>query len=910
MLVTCFLYTRPARNTFQCITRQLVGFLIALCWAVSVSSAEHTAKVYRFDIPALPVQQALRQVAQQTGHHLLVSSELIEPLKSQALRGEYTVLSALAVLLKGTGLSGGLTEHGVIVVRTPKAQGTITSGEEMMEIKSKIKSKKKVLASVISFFMGANSAVLYAQEDSSAEVEWLLEEIVVTATRRETSLQETAISISVLDSSTIESKNLVSMSDFLRTTPGVSMIDRGPGRNGVFVRGVIADPQNGGAFIGPTTGIYFKDTSLSHRGVFGSSDIKMIDMARVEVLRGPQGTLYGAGSMGGTVRNIPNSPDLESLSGKVTLGYSNTADSGGDNTKIEGVLNVPLIEDQLAIRVVGYRHANDGYINNIAGSDPVLQASSIAYGAESLATNKSNVGGDTYEGGRLSVLWQPNDNFNASLTYLTQDLEQEGIAEVELDKGTYEQARYQFGGALVDGIGGGIDGGEGLINDTDLTILDLEYDMGWASVVSASSWLEVDMTRARTLGVFFGGHPPIFQQDTFESDVFSQELRLVSSLDGPIQFVAGLYYSDLETRNSVNVVWGGDPGLNDIHPNPIFAAWSDSGTVTQKALFGELSYEINDSLELTLGARVFEYENEGTVFHPPGLFSGPNLIEATNKADDDGSTYKLNLAYTPGEDVLLYATWSEGFRPGLAFESREASASICDIDNDGIFDGTGVPIDTNHTDADTIESFELGGKVSFADSRVIINTSLYRNVWDSMPFTVVGDCGLTIRSNVGESVTEGLEIEGTFYLRPNLKVGLGVALTNAELTVDTPTVGAVIDGVFVGAVDGDRLPGSPEKSFNLGVEYDFDLIGHSSYVRADYAWVDEFYNNFKQVGTAAGGYSQVNMKAGVEIDQFNIAVHIVNLTNSDDYTWVDNSLPGYANRLRPRTIGVDLSYNF
>ena len=893
MLVTCFLYTRPARNTFQCITRQLVGFLIALCWAVSVSSAEHTAKVYRFDIPALPVQQALRQVAQQTGHHLLVSSELIEPLKSQALRGEYTVLSALAVLLKGTGLSGGLTEHGVIVVRTPKAQGTITSGEEMMEIKSKIKSKKKVLASVISFFMGANSAVLYAQEDSSAEVEWLLEEIVVTATRRETSLQETAISISVLDSSAIESKNLVSMSDYLRTTPGVSMIDRGAGRNGVFVRGVTADPQNGGAFVGPTTAIYFNDTPLTQRDLFGTSDIKLIDMARVEILRGPQGTLYGDGSLGGAVRNIPNAPDLTEFGGRVTLGYSNTAESGGNNDKVEGVINVPLIEDKLAVRAVAYRHSNEGYIDNIAGSDPVLQASSVTYGAESLAINK-RAGDDTYEGGRISLLWKPHEDFNVSLTHLTQDLEQEGMAEVDLGRGTYEQARYQFG----DAFGGGVGGGEGLISDVDITILGMEYDLGWATAYSSSSWTDNEAQRLRTLGAFFSGHPPMPQQDVWNNEVFTQELRLVSSLDGPVQFVTGFYYSDNDGEGTLDVVWGGDPALNDLTPgNPVFADWDYVTSLKQTAFFGELVYQINDEFELTVGTRVFDYEDDLFTVHQPALFDPGGLVSSP-EGSDDGSTYKLNLAYTPDEDVLVYATWSEGFRLGRSF--NPVPRSICDVDNDGILDGTSISVGITQTGPDTLESFELGGKFSFAGDRVIINAAVYRNNWDDMPFTVVGDCGNSVTANIGEAVTEGLEIESSFYLLPNLKVDLGLALTSAELTSDAPSVGAV---------DGDRLSGSPEKSFNLGVEYDYDLMGHASYIRADYAWVDEFYNNFKEEGEAAGGYSQVNIKSGVELNQFAVSVFVNNLTNSDDFTWIDSVLP-YANRLRPRTIGVDLSYNF
>ena len=752
--------------------------------------------------------------------------------------------------------------------------------------------RKTVLAGLVGLFAAGGMTQAVAQGGEAATGQSAIDEIIVTATKREQSLQDTAMSISAIGGEEIERRGLVGMNDYLRTLPGVSMIDRGAGRNGVVMRGVTADPQSEGFFNGPTVGIYLGETPLTVRGIFGTADIKMIDLDRVEVLRGPQGTLYGASSLGGTVRNIPNAPNLREFEGSITGGYSTTSGNGSGNHKLEGVINIPLIEDQLAVRIVGYTHENSGFINNTAASDPTSSAAAISFGAENLAVDRDGVGGDEVDGGRITVLWRPTDSVNATLMHLKQDLLQDGMNEVEVDLDTFDQTRLQLGNI--------IGGGERLIGNIEVTNLELEIDLGWASLLSSSSWMEGESDRIRDLGIFFGD-APIPQANLFDTEAFVEELRLTSSLDGPLQFIAGYFYSDSEVIDKIDIFWGGDDADDNFLDvgNFVLLDGVDTSVVEQSAFFGEVSYAFNNELTLTVGARIFDYETEDGSLWQPGYFTGGGLVNSLEKGEDDGTSYKVNLSYLPSENSTFYFNWAEGFRLGKAFVPLPAST--CDLDDDGILDGTNAPIDLNLVGPDTIESFEIGGKLTLSDGKLVVNSSVYRNNWDDIPVNVIGTCALSIIANAGKAVTQGFEVESSFYATPNLKLNIGASYIDAKL---------VEDAISLGGSDGDRLPGSPDKTFNLGLEYRFNVSNHPAYIQTNYAWVSGFYNNFKETGFEAGNYSEINLKAGITIDQITVNAFVNNLTDTDEFTWIDNLLPGYANRLRPRTIGFILSYVF
>ena len=342
------------------------------------NTASHM-RYYEIDIPAHNAAQALTLLAEQTRAMFLFPYDIAEARSANPVKGRYTLFEALTIILKNSGLATGLSANGVIEIYLSDNADDPLRERDM-------KTRKKLLASTIAFFIGGNATSVIGQEAGSGqetEGGFVLEEIVVTASKRETSLQDTAMSISAIGSDTIDKRNLVGMGDYLNSLPGVSVLDQGPGFSAVVIRGLAIQPQAGDAQSTAVTGVYFGETPISGLGLFGgSADIKLIDMERVEVLRGPQGTLYGAGAMGGVVRNIPAAPNLETIEGNLELDLSNTEEEGGDNHALKGVINIPLIEGRSG-------RCERWLINWIIAvttkilrrDDPVAQQSVIDYGA-------------------------------------------------------------------------------------------------------------------------------------------------------------------------------------------------------------------------------------------------------------------------------------------------------------------------------------------------------------------------------------------------------------------------------------------------------------------------------------------------------------------------------------------------
>ena len=443
------------------------------------------------------------------------------------------------------------------------------------------------------------------------------------------------------------------MEDYLPSIPGVSMQDRGVSQNNIIIRGIASDPQ----IETSNVGVYFGEIPLANLGsasssdLSGSADLKLVDIERIEVLRGPQGTLYGSGSMGGTVRVIPKSPNLEQLEGNLNGRYSNTGERGGDNSMVQGVINIPLIEDKLAVRAVAYRFDNSGFIDNVAGSDANTQttyASHIALGG--VAVDQDNVGSSDITGFRSTILWQATDELKVSLSYIQQELEQDGMAEVNLNlDDDFEQVRLKAGLA---------DGNEFLTNELKVTNLVIDYDLSWANLLSTSSF--IDYESAYDSDVSFVFSFPASQGAKKIIDNFTQEIRLSSKFDGPLQLLAGLYYEDVDPPSELFLGWSGDPSLdaNGIGRQRFF----ERKQTEQKAVFGELSYQFNEKLIGTFGARYFKYTQTFHNTRSDGFFGA--ATDERRENDESGQNYKFNLSYSPSDDTLIYGQWSEGFRLG------------------------------------------------------------------------------------------------------------------------------------------------------------------------------------------------------------------------------------------------------
>jgi outer membrane receptor protein involved in Fe transport len=723
-----------------------------------------------------------------------------------------------------------------------------------------------------------------AQQDSNALV---LEEVIVTAEKRGAeNLQDLAMSAAVISSAIIEDRNLVGMDDYLRSIPSVSYQEYGAGRTTTIIRGITADPQEGVE----TTGTYINETSLTNLGLFGTSspELKLVDVNRVEILRGPQGTLYGASSLGGTVRIITERPRLDAFGASVSGAISYTGGEGSWNGSGEGVLNIPLIEDQLAVRAVAYHYDYSGYYRNIAASDPVKSTSAANTGA--LALDRNDVGSSTFSGARIALRWEPTEQLSADLMYLKQEIEQEGVAYGDLELDKFTQARYTR-----------LSTGRSEFHDDDLSMLSLilEYDAGSFGLVSSSSWNEYDTRQDWDVGKFwtflYDDDAPIFIQNTTQSESFVQEVRVVSQWDRKVNFLVGAYYEDLQAPWYQLVEWDGNP-MNDPFGGELLAEGSSQYDFSQLAFFGEVAWDVSDRLIATAGMRHFNYD---TAFRNEfsGLVYGGEF-EESQASEEDGNSYKLNLSYAHDERSLYYIQWAQGFKPGYALSS--SYPPNCDSDGDGLIDGIGLP-PQDQVNSDSLDSYEIGSKLSLAGGRVNLRAAAFYNEWDQIPILLVAECAYGFEFNAGEAMTRGVEFEGSAQVSDRLRLDFSFGYLKGELTEDAPGLG----------MDGDRLPGAPEYNAALGLQYDFSWRTRDTYLRADLATVGGYYNNLQEQGQKLGDYTTINLSGGLRLGDWDIQVFIQNLTDEDAATWIYRfeEYPS-AYRLRPRTIGASLRYTF
>ncbi len=849
---------------------------------------------FEIDIASDSAGKALLKLAGSTGAQIIIPREMGRSVQLPAIKGKFTLSKALDRMLDGSGLDYEFTSDESVLIKPESAEN--------------------------------KSGVKRDSQGSS------IEEIVVTANKRETRLQDTAMAISLLGADTIEKRGLVSMGDYLSTIPGVTVHDRGAGANSITMRGISASPQTERTAVG----VYFGETPVSgmSSGAFTvSSDLRMVDIERVEVLKGPQGTLYGADSMGGIVRIIPKAPNLEQMEGSFGAQYSDTGELGGNNHQIQGVFNLPLIENQLALRGVAYRFENSGYVENIAGSymgdGNLLPGFVENYG--SIVRDEDNIASDETTGIRLAALWRPIEDLSINLSHARQEIDQDGKRRVQLNlPGKFQQTKVQpWPNAAWATTANGIEPERaGLREEVNVTSLALDYDLGWGTLHSASSW--VDREGLDFLDYSYRSVWSVPFQDTLvnEGERFTQELRFVSRFEGALQLLAGLYYEDYENDYNLAEYYTADPANagaanaaqgwdkwagHEDDPYWFLGHYLDS--VEQKAVFAEVSYDITDRLTTTVGVRHYEYEQSdwgerAGYWYQSETFGSPGST-TSDKADDRGETYRVNLSWKPSEETLLYAQWAEGFRLGRIIRPKSEAFGDCDIDGNGLYEVSGggeVPIIDGLMEPDTTENYELGFKGTFADNRVSFDVALYHIDWEGLPVAVTlakSGCG-SYTANAGASTSEGIEVESSLRLMDALSLDLSASYNEAKLKGDS-SLGS----------DGDDLPGSADINFSAGLEYGFSLAGYDAFARVDYAYVGEYDTRLGQSDAVpiSGDFSQIHLKTGITMDKLAVDLFVKNLTNADDLTWVEHfsvsegeGAAGY--RLRPRTIGLNLHYSF
>lgn len=776
-----------------------------------------------------------------------------------------------------------------------------------------------IAAAILAAVYPANEVM--AQEAESAG---RFEEITVTATRRERSLQDLGQSVTAFTTEAIERQAFMNMNDYVAALPSMSIESVMPGRNSVVMRGV--STGTGEYRTDNTVSVYLDEAPLT--SINQQVNVRMIDVARIESLPGPQGTLFGSSSQSGTLRIITNKPNFDGFSGQVTT-YIGTTKGGDESYEVKGHLNIPLVDDRLGIRAVGFTSKDGGYVDNIFGEDYV----GIYDNADAVEDDWNEY---TVSGGRLAALWRISERWDATATYITQDSEANGSWDTDISLKEFQVIRF------FD---------EYRIDDWSQTSLTFTGDLGFAELSMTASdydreiqyeWDNTEYDQWRSATTPF----PLYDTDYLAGTQFNDqvqkrkayEARLTSTSDSRLQWMIGGFYEDTYDRWFYGVR---NPELVDttsfyaaqyyayvakyyygydvqypVPPTDIYYLNTHDKTVKQTAVFGEVTYGITDQWSITGGARWFEFDREEfDMYEIPGglpVFGarGDNGSHASKGKDSD-VVYKLGMEYHFDEDKMAYGLYSEGFRLGGSNSTRAAES-------------TSVPLEY---DPDTLQNYEIGIKTQWLDNNLQINASLFYMEWQDIQFNDNGDdqpFWATGTINGGTAEQKGLELSGWYNFTDNFYIEGSVFFGDPEFTEDfTLQSGDVIPA-------GTAMPISPEEKYWIALQYTIPEINFANaevWFRYDHSYWNE---TWRSVSYAVSGdrengtypsWSSGNLQVGMTLpSDWEFSLLARNVWDDRNYGWrrqygygeafgsdLGNEFRSYE---RPRTISLTIRKAF
>ena len=735
------------------------------------------------------------------------------------------------------------------------------------------------------------------------EPEIKIEEVIVTAQRREQSLQDVPMAITVITGADLEKIGAFTFEQFAAKVPNLSFGMVGDGASdtrSISIRGIFG---NG------TTGFYLDDTPIEE-----SMAPRVLDVERIEVMRGPQGTLFGARSMGGTVRLITRKPELNEYD-FTGHGLLSSTKEGDWNYQADVAFNFPLIEDKLALRLAAYYQFQSGlFEREHADYEPVP---GLVFPTPSFPT-RQNVDDLEVAGIQAGLKWQASENldFHARLYY--QDLQGDGFPYADFVAGNYTNKRaFDIQEPYEDqllhmsvGFNADLDSGK-------LVGVFAHWERDTEDTEDASeliSWLG-----------FFAGIPsfipPLFTpwpaHDEATGDV--AELRFSSNFDGRFQFVAGLFYSDTSTSVDHDVITPGfQAAFNSLIGVPpdvdvlgigdqVYFQDTENDT-EEKAIFSEATFNVTAKFALIAGARWFEtsIRSQSTL----GGFAGLGSIPFDASAKEDGVNPKFSIQYTPNDDVMLYTTASKGYRRGGV---NGAPVEFCADD----FEEFGVdPKTAKQFDSDSIWNYEFGAKSTLANGRVQLNGAIFRIDWSDMQQLLVLNCGFGFVINSGKARSQGFELEGTIAASNDLLLTFGVGYIDAEIR----SPGIVISPI---SEPGTPIQHVPDWTVTVGVDYDFSLNDNiPANLRFDYSYIGESISFINHVPGESippqvrEDVNLVNLRGSAYFGKWQLTLFVDNLLNEISTLGDNRSLavetPGRprVSQNRPRTIGLETRFRF
>jgi iron complex outermembrane recepter protein len=734
-----------------------------------------------------------------------------------------------------------------------------------------------------------------------------LNEVVVTANKlNSTGVLETPGAIQALSGQDLQKRGDVGIMDVAGSIPGLSIQDLGPGDRKYIIRGVSSTGES-------TTGVYYDEAVISgsnaNDGGGFESDIRLYDLNRIEVLRGPQGTLYGAGSMSGTIRFVTNKPDLSEVSGYLT-GEMSATHHGSGNYDANGAINLPIVNDKAAVRIVGWWLDDSGYIDQIRVGNGTANPVGLVKG----------VNNDAVAGGRISLRVQPIDNLTLDASYTNQSEHSSG------------SSRYTPPGATAYQIPGtptvaGCD-----LCNTDVTRspfddhlalfgFTAEYKTPYGSVTGTTNQYNrrVDFSFDNTATLAFLGIPlPATAIEPQNRKVNSSEIRFASALDSPVNFVVGGFRQyetyDLDvallTTNNQGNPTGAFSELNsaDALLNPgvgstLFGR-TDQRKTRQYAAFGEATWTVVPKLKLTAGLRYFTEHLEGFQITTHPFLGFPAGVAGNAPIEDDPQSYtkvtsKFNGSYEFNEQLLVYATASQGFRGG--------GLNVQSVVLEPVPPSFGP---------DSLWNYEVGLKGRLFDRRLDYQVDAYAIYWHNIQVQqTTADVGLNYTGNAGEAISKGIEFE--FNVRPidHLTINLSGSVQDAYLS-EGASAEQLAANTTLGRT-GDKLPQVPPYQVALGVDYTAPLP-----VSGDWRWTlagdvnqrgaESAYFAANPYNIHLKAYTLVNLRARIASGPWSAMIFARNVTDERAQVSAINSEqdPFAFLTVRPRTVGLSITRNF
>jgi len=730
-----------------------------------------------------------------------------------------------------------------------------------------------------------------------------LDRVIVTANKRVENVREVAAAISVIGEQQLENMGANSLTDYADLVPGLQVQDAGaPGMTAVSIRGIAALSS------GATVATYIDEVPVGSSGIYQAANIFNLDLlpydiSRIEVLRGPQGTLYGAGAIGGLLKYVTREPDLLSREVRFGAGLSSVAD-GDQGWNVRFGASLPLQEDRLGLRVSYARNELPGYTDNIVDG-------------------RKDINGGSQIGARAALAWD-GDAFDLKLSALRQTVDSDNSASVALDPAT--------GAPMFGDLTGQVWQPQPFTKDLDLYSLTLDWDLGWADFVSATGWSDTRTMYQLDSSIQFGefanlqlGLPEPGQSSiryTLDLDKWTQEFRLSSKSGGRFEWQVGVFHTreDAMQRQYVRLLQGDGSAL----PAPlddmfgVLAVIELPSDYKETALFANGSWRIGDRFKIDAGVRQARNEQWFSQNVPTGVLAP--IGDVPGESDEDVFTWSLSPQFQLSDDVMVYVRAATGYQPGGP--------------------NVALPGMPSSVDSSMLSSYEVGLKSQFADRRVQLDLAAFRIDWDDIQVAAQFN-GIGGLVNGGEATSEGLELAALFRPVDRLQLGLNAAYTRGKVKNDfaasvIPQPG--FDVVLNTGLAGDRMPYIPKLAWSATAEYQFDLAGGAQgQVGAALRWVGDRVNDTteRQRITAPGdpstildeqitppvkldSYRALDVYAGIGKGGWSLRAYANNVTDERAWSSVTpaaSALTGAtvhnaAVPIQPRTLGLEFDYRF